>query len=222
MTNQATVNVSLQWTPPNALVNSGNVNYPVKASYNAQNVGALDILSTESAPITNSVPFGSVAQCLILAIENSQATDIGVKINGGVQLAGITASITYSTGVNTITGLNGMTAALIGTTITIAAATTSANNGLFTILAVPSASSITVTNASGVTDANNGHIVWVLTNPLDNFKIPTGGLMTFASPGNPGTPINTPPEAYILSCSVTSYAVPVTGAEQINFYVFGN
>ena len=223
MSYTATLTASLQYTPPNAAANSGNVLYPVVASYNAQNVGQFDILSTETAPITNVIPFGSVSQCLMFAVKNGQATDIGVKINGGVQLAGVAASIAFSGGINTISGLNGMTTALVGQTITIAAATTALNNGLFTIVSVVNSSTITVTNASGATDANNGHIVWVLTTILDNFKIPPGGFLSFAAPQSPGVPMGTSPIAYLGSCSVTSYAVPAVGnVETIAYFVFGN
>jgi hypothetical protein len=222
MTSAATATLSLQYTPPNAAANSGNVLYPVVANYNAQNVGQFDILSTETAPVVNNVPFGSVTQCLMLVVKNGQATDIGVQINGGVQLAGTTASISFSSGVNTITGLQGMTSAMVGKTITIAGSTTPANNGTFTIVSVPSASSVTVTNASGATDSS-GAVVWVLHMTLDNYKIPPGGLMMFAAPQAPGVPASTPPEAFISSCTITSYAVPaVNNVETISYFVFGN
>jgi hypothetical protein len=223
MTSVATATISLQYTPPNAATNSGNVLYPVAASYNAQNVGQFDILSTETAPLTNVVPFGSVSQCLLFAIKNGQATDIGVKINGGVQLSGIAASIAFGSGINTISGLSGMTNALVGSTIVIAGAATSANNGSFVVVSVVNSNTITVTNASGATDGNNGHIVWVLTTILDNFKIPPGGILTFAAPQAPGVPASTPPIAFLSSCSVTSYAVPAVGnIETVSYFVFGN
>src|SRR5271157_1315630 len=162
MTSAATANIALQYTPPNAAINSGNILYQVIANYNAQNVGAFDILSTEIAPITNQIPFGSVSQCLMLIIKNGQATDIGIKLNGGIQLAGVAASITFSTGINTISGLNGMTNYLTGQTITIVGGATPANNGTFTILNVVNSSTVTVTNATGATDSKNGQIGWSL------------------------------------------------------------
>ncbi|MGH9917992.1 MAG: hypothetical protein ACRD6W_03835, partial [Nitrososphaerales archaeon] len=223
MTNVATATLALQYTPPNAAVNSGNVMYPVAASYNAQNVGQFDILSTEVAPLTNSIPFGSVTQCLMLVVKNGQATDIGLKINGGAQLAGTAAVISFAGGINTISGLSGMTSALVGQTVTIAGATTPANNGTFTIATVVNPSTITVANASGATDANNGHILWFLNMLIDNFKIPPGGFMAFAAPQAPGVPSGTPPQSVIASASVTSYAVPAVGnVEQIAYFVFGN
>jgi hypothetical protein len=227
--NTATATLSIQYTPPNAAVNSGSVLYPVAANYNAQNVGQFDILNTEPLPVNNPVPFGSVTQCLMLVIKNGQATDIGVKINGGVQLAGATASITFGAGVNTITGLSGMTQAMVGQTIQIAGGATPTNNGSFVIVSVLSPTSVTVTNASGVTDANNGHIFWVLDMTLDNFKIPPGGVLMYAAPQSPGTPatyngtVTVPPESFITSCTVTSYGVPAVGnVEQISYFIFGN
>src|SRR5512135_446659 len=229
MTSAATATLALQYTPPNAAANSGSVLYPVVANYNAQNVGQFDIMSTEAAPITNPIPFGSVSQCLMLVIKNGQATDIGVKINGGVQLAGATASISFLGGVNTISGLNGMTSAMVGQTIQIAGGATPANNGNFVIASVVSSTAVTVTNASGTTDANNGHIFWVLDMTLDNFKIPPGGVFMYAAPQAPGVPafiapsVPVPPESFISSCSVTSYAVPAVGnVETISYFIFGN
>ena len=223
MSYTATLTASLQYTPPNAAANSGNVLYPVVASYNAQNVGQFDIQSVQVAPITNVIPFGSVSQCLMMAIKNGQATDIGVKINGGIRLAGVTASIAYASSINTISGLSGMTTALVGQTITIAGGATPANNGLFTIVSVVNSSTITVANSSGATDANNGNIVWVLTTVLDNFKLPPGGFQVFAAPQPPGIPAGTPPNSFVASCSVTSYAVPAVGnIETISWFVFGN
>ena len=229
MTNPATATLALQWTPPNAATNSGSVMYPVVSNYNAQNVGQFDIMSSQTAPVTNAIPFGSVTQCLMLIIKNGQATDIGVKFNGGVNLAGTVASITFNSGINTISGLTGMAAAMVGQTITIAGGATPANNGTFTILSVVNPSTITVTNASGATDANNTHIVWVLNMVLDNFKLPPGGVFEFAAATAPGVPANiipgmpVPPVSFLTSCSVTSYAVPAVGnIEQISYFIFGN
>ncbi len=225
MTSAATATLSLQWTPPNATVNSGNVLYPVVANYNAQSVGQFDVLYTESAPIANPVPFGSISQCLMLVIKNGQATDIGVKINGGLQLCGTTASITtFALGASTVTGLNGMTTSMVGQTITFSGCNTPGNNGTFVIASVVNATTVTVTNASGVApDTNNGHIVWISNTVLDNFKVPAGGVFMYATPQAPGTPTNTIPESFISSCTVTSYGVPAVGnVETISWFVYGN
>jgi hypothetical protein len=222
MTSAATATLSIQYTPPNAATNSGSVLYPVVANYNAQNVGQFDLLSTETAPIVNPVPFGSVSQCLMLIIKNGQATDIGIQINNGVQLSGVAASISFLGGVNTITGLSGMTQAIVGKSITLQGSTTPANNGAFLIASVLSATSVTVTNASGATDSS-AHVVWVLNMTIDNFKIPSGGVLMFAAPQASGVPANTPPESFISSVTVTSYAVPAVGnVETISYFVFGN
>ena len=220
MTTSATVTTTLQYTPPNSPANSGSVSYPVVANYDAMNVGQFDILSTSSAPVTNVVPFGSVTQCLVLILKNNQASDIGIKINGGVQLAGSTASISYSSSVNTITGLTGMTTAMVGMSIKIGNSATPANNGTFTIVTVVGLTSVTVANAAGVTDAG-GDVFWVLGTTLDNFKIPPGGTVAYAASQAPGVPSSTPPVAMITSCSVTSYAIPLTGYETISYFVFG-
>ena len=231
MTSAATATLALQWTPPNAAVNSGSVCYPVVANYNAQNVGQFDLMSTETLPVTNTIPFGSITQCLMLVIKNGQATDIGVKINGGVQLAGAAASITYNSvgTVNTISGLTGMTSAMVGATIQIGGATTVGNNGSYVIVTVTNSSTVTVVNASGATDANNGHIFWVLDMTLDNFKVPPGGVLMYAAPVSPGNPAMyngttpVPPVSFISSCTVTSYGLPVVGnVEQISYFTFGN
>jgi hypothetical protein len=229
MTNAATATLAIQYTPPNAATNSGSVCYPVVANYNAQNVGQFDILSTEAAPLTNVIPFGSVAQCLVLIIKNGQATDIGIKINGGVQPSGILASITFAGGINTISGLTGMTQAMVGQTINLGNAATVANNGSFVITAVTNATTVTVANASGATDANNGHIFWILSMVLDNFKLPPGGVFEYAAPQAPGVPSfiaptqPVPPVQFLSSCSVTSYAVPAVGnIETISYFIFGN
>lgn len=222
MTSPATATLALQWTPPNAAANSGNVLYPVVSNYNAQNVGQFDLLSTETAPVVNPVPFGSVTQCLMLVVKNGQATDIGVQLNGGVQLAGVAASISFAAGINTITGLTGMTQSMVGKTITIQGSATPANNGNFVIATVVGPTSVTVANASGVTDSS-GTITWVLHMTLDNFKIPPGGVWMFAAPQSPGVPALTPPESFISSCTITSYAVPAVGnVETISYFVFGN
>ena len=226
--NNATAQLSIQYTPPNAAQNSGNVAYTVVAPYNSQNVGQFDILSSEVAPQTFQIPFGSVSQCLMLIIKNNQATDIGVRLNGGSVLAGVTASITLVLGVVTVSGLTGMTSASVGNTITIGSATTPGNNGTFAIASVINTTTVTITNLGGATDANNGHIVWVLNQTVDNFRIPSNGMLMFATPAaatglpNVGTPPVPVPE-FITSATVISYGSPGVGnVETISYFVFGN
>lgn len=77
-----------------------------------------------------------------------------------VAASGAAASITYAAGVNTVTGLSGIAAGMVGAKITLSGAHTTANNGAFFIASVPSSSSVTVANTSGATDSNNGHITW--------------------------------------------------------------
>lgn len=216
MSSQATSNTSLQWTPPNAAPNSGNVLYSVVANYNAQNVGQIDILPTQTPPLPFSIPFGSVTQCLMLVIKNSQATDIGVLLNGGVALGGLAASVNVSLGIVTVSGLTNVPPEAAGDTVTIVGAATSANNGTFPIATVVNSSTVTITNSSAVTDANNAHIAWQISQPQDNFRLPPGGVFMFSAPVNP---IN----EYITSASIVSYGVPGAGnVETVSYYCFGN
>lgn len=83
-----------------------------------------------------------------------------------VTQSGSTASITGPGPTLTLTGLTGMTAACVGSPITISGAATGGNNGMFIIASFISASSVTITNASGGTDANNGAITWKVGNEL--------------------------------------------------------
>jgi len=225
MTN-ATAQLGIQYTPPNAATNSGNVAYMVTSPYNAQNVGQFDILSSEVAPITNSIPFGSVSQCLMLIIKNGQATDIGLRINGGAKLAGKTAVISGTAPTMTISGLSGMTSAAIGDHITISGSATPANNGTFAIVSIVNDTSVTINNAGGLADA--GPLVWMLDELVDNFRIPSQGVFMFGSPtAATGLPtVGAPPVAvpeYIRSASVISYGIPGVGVtELISYFVFGN
>lgn len=75
---------------------------------------------------------------------------------------GSTATISaFSTPKVTLTGLTGMTAAMVGEYMKLSGCATSANNGSFLITDYISASSVKIQNAAGVSpDANNGAIAW--------------------------------------------------------------
>lgn len=85
-----------------------------------------------------------------------------------VNASGTSATLTYSAGTITATGLSNLTDACVGQQIVISAATTPANNGTFTIATWVSATSVTYANASGATDAANGTIDWVVECSTDN------------------------------------------------------
>lgn len=82
MPSQATATLSLQYTPPSAPTNSGNAVFSLSASFNAQNVGQIDVNPSDTAPTTFPIPFGSVSKAKILVIKNLGTTDIGVRLNG--------------------------------------------------------------------------------------------------------------------------------------------
>ncbi len=88
--------------------------------------------------------------------------------NDNQEASGSFASIaSFSTPNVTITGLSGMTATMVGSSITISGAATSANNGTFTITTFVSASSVKYSNTSAVApDSNNGTISWFVVGPI--------------------------------------------------------
>jgi hypothetical protein len=79
-------------------------------------------------------------------------------------LAGTTASITAASGgLQTLTGLSGMTAQMVGSYLWVTGAANSLNNGVHLISNFISSSSVQISTASGVgTDANNGSIHWTV------------------------------------------------------------
>ncbi len=212
--NTATLVTAIQYTPPNAPTNSGNATYTVAANYTGQSVGQLDIQPGVTPPVINSIPFGTVTNLLMLIIQNLQSTDVGVRINGGLNLvqAGTDPVITVTLGVVVISGLSGMTSQIVGGTLKIAGATNPGNNGTFTITAYNSATSVTISNPSAVT-ADTG-TVWIANVTVDNFRVPTKGELIYACPA---VPFLEP----ITSVSVVSIANPLQ-VEQINWWVFGN
>lgn len=85
----------------------------------------------------------------------------------GPALSGAAASVTATnlegTTLATITGLTGMTPAIVGQTITFTGASSGGNNGAFFVTGYISSSSVTVNNAVAVApDLNNGAISWSL------------------------------------------------------------
>lgn len=96
----------------------------------------------------------TITNCNTLNTANISAVDLEVNPVGAA------ATLTYSAGVITATGLSALADPAVGQNIVISGAATSANNGTFVIVSVPSATSVTYANASGATDANNGSIAW--------------------------------------------------------------
>ena len=82
MPTNVTVTTNLQWTPPSAPVNSGNASMSVVASINAQNVGSIDVQTTDTSPTTFAIPFGSISAAKVLLIKNMMSSDISVRLNG--------------------------------------------------------------------------------------------------------------------------------------------
>ena len=219
MSSTATVSLSLQYTPPSAAANSGNVSFQTQTSHNAQNVGNIDVNPADPTLTEFPVPFGAVGQAKVLVIKNLMTSDIGVRINGGVPVStGVKtgASITTVLGsLATITGLTGMSASDVGGTLQLAGAASPGNNGTFVIAAYISATSVSITNYTAVAaDANNPNIYWEKVVMGNNFKIPTGGEVVTASATSPsGEPIT--------SASIVTTAAPAV-IESIQHFVFGD
>jgi hypothetical protein len=80
----ATVTLSIQYTPPSAPANSGNVSYQVSANCQAQNVGQIDINPSDAPATLFVIPFGSIGAAKIFVLKNKGTVDIGVRLNGAV------------------------------------------------------------------------------------------------------------------------------------------
>lgn len=78
----ATVTLGIQYTPPSAPANSGNVSYQVAASCQAQNVGQIDINPSDAPGTLFSLPFGSVGAAKVIVVKNRGIQEYGVRING--------------------------------------------------------------------------------------------------------------------------------------------
>ena len=79
--------------------------------------------------------------------------------------SGAAATITVTAGPTvTVTGLTGMTAAFVGSPLTISGSSQSTNNGNFIIASFISSSSVTITNPAAVTDT--GSDTWSVGNEL--------------------------------------------------------
>lgn len=100
---------------------------------------------------------GSLNQSETL-VKSEEHLQLGSRIPGQL---GFNASITFSGGAATISGLTGMSNQSVGHFITIFGANNSNNNGTFLISLCNSSTSIDVLNLSAVNDSNNGLISWI-------------------------------------------------------------
>jgi hypothetical protein len=128
--------------------------------------------------------------------------------NAAVDTRNGRSSLTWTAvgpGALTISGLSGLSASDVGSTITFTGAFSLANNGSFTIVSVPSATQATIDNPNAVgPDKNNGAISWTIAgSPValpasttlwgslgsyDEIVLPCGGqgsdVATLGGPGN--------------------------------------
>ena len=116
-------------------------------------------------PLAPSSLQGLIENVVTLLAQDNRTSGSGAVLTANETGGGVSASITVSLGVVTVSGLGGGTinSLLIGQQITISGASNSANNGTFTITglgAVLPASSVTISNGSASTDPNNGNIAW--------------------------------------------------------------
>src|SRR5579871_1795200 len=88
----------------------------------------------------------------------------------GGQTGSAASVTTVSSGIATITGLTGMTAASVDHFLTLGGCASSGNNGTCQIVKYISATSVQIANASAVaSDANNGAITWAESTPTLTF-----------------------------------------------------
>jgi hypothetical protein len=79
-----TIGLSVQWTPPNAAVNSGNSSFQVQGPYNAQQVGQIDVQTTDIPGTIFPVQFGSISKAKVVIIKNMMSSEIGIRLNGAI------------------------------------------------------------------------------------------------------------------------------------------
>lgn len=84
MPTNVTVTATVQWTPPSAPANSGTATFNAVASVNAQNVGQIDVQTSDAPATVFPMPFGSVQAAKVICIKNMMSSEIGLRINGHV------------------------------------------------------------------------------------------------------------------------------------------
>jgi hypothetical protein len=81
MANIVITQSTISWTPPSAPVSSGQSAFTTQASYNAQNVGAIDVPSGTTPMTVFNIPFGSVDKVRVLIVKSLMTSDVDVGIN---------------------------------------------------------------------------------------------------------------------------------------------
>lgn len=82
MATTANVTLAIVYTPPASPQNSGNASIAVPISFEAQNVGTMDIPAGTPSGTVLQIPFGSIAAAQVVVVRNLTSNAIGVKING--------------------------------------------------------------------------------------------------------------------------------------------
>ena len=82
MANTVVTQIATSYTPPAAPTNSGAPTFVLQASYNAQQVGAIDVPSGTAPATVFNVAFGYVGKVKLFMVKNNMTSDIDVKING--------------------------------------------------------------------------------------------------------------------------------------------
>jgi hypothetical protein len=120
--------------------------------------------------------------------------------------SGSAASVTaFSTPLATITGLTGMYPELVGQQLSFSGAHSAGNNGLKTIAAFISPSSVQITNSTAVApDTHNGSIAWTLVSTF--FRLPERAetLVSVSKNGGPPTPATLDSTGRVVSLSSTT------------------
>lgn len=127
--------------------------------------GATTSNFADGYPALGTSSHGLADNIVSLLAQDNRTSGGGAVVTANETGGGVSASITVSLGVVTVSGLGGGTinSLLIGQQIVISNASHGGNNGTFTITglgAVLPASSVTISNGGAATDGNNGNIVW--------------------------------------------------------------
>lgn len=75
------VTSGILWTPPFSPPNSGSSSFDIGASYNAQNVGQIDVPGGTLSGAILPIPFGTVTTAKVLIVKNMMSSDVGVRFN---------------------------------------------------------------------------------------------------------------------------------------------
>jgi len=92
MANTTIFSATVQWTPPSAPVNSGQSVFSLQLSYNAQNVGTIDVPDSTAPATVYDIPFGAVSKAKMLIVKNFTALDLDLSINASADLISIPPS----------------------------------------------------------------------------------------------------------------------------------